>query len=92
MNIQKIIKEETINYLREEDYFDTTLPDNVKELSNRYVGRGVVWYGDPHQMIVIHKDFVDGMFGNIYDHDKLQYVEDMIRHSDDYVEFECSYA
>ena len=39
MNIQKIIKEEVNNYLQEEDYFDTTLPDDVKKLSNRYVGK-----------------------------------------------------
>lgn len=92
MNIQTIINEEVVNYLQEEDYFDITLPDDIKKFSNRYFGRGVVWYGDPDQMIYIHKDFVDGMFGNIYNHDKLQYVEDIIRHSDEYVEFECSYA
>ena len=92
MNIRKLIKEEVINYLQEEDYFDTTLPDDIKKFSNQYFGRGVIWYGDADQMIYVHKDFVDGMWGNIYDPDKLKYVEDMIRHSDDYVEFECSYA
>jgi hypothetical protein len=61
-----------------EDYFDATLPDNIKRLSNRYIGRGVTWYGDPNQMIVIHKDYVDGMWGNIYDSDKLNYVVEFI--------------
>lgn len=92
MNIFEIIKEEILSYLKEEDYYNTTLPDDVKKHSNRYVGRGVVWYGDPAQMIVIHKDFVDGMWGNIYHPEKLKFVEDLIRNSEDYVEFECSYA
>ena len=32
------------------------------------------------------------MWGNEYDSQKLQYVEDLIRHSEEYVELECSYA
>jgi hypothetical protein len=75
-----------------EDYFDATLPDNIKRLSNRYVGRGVTWYGDPNQMIVIHKDYVDGMWGNIYDSDKFNYVVELIDGSEENVEFDCSYA
>lgn len=92
LSVENIVKEEVRNYLKEEDYYNTKIPDDVKKHSNKYVGRGVIWYGDPDQMIVIHKDFVDGMWGNIYDSEKLKFVEDMIRYSDDYVEFECSYA
>jgi len=88
--INKLLRE-SINRLVE-DYFDVTLPDNIKRLSNRYVGRGVTWYGDPNQMIVIHKDYVDGMWGNIYDMDKFNHVVEMIRDGEDNVEFECSYA
>jgi hypothetical protein len=75
-----------------EDFFDEKLPSNIKKLSKRYVGRGVTWYGDPNQMIVIHKDYVDGMWGNIYDMDKFNSVVEMIRDSEENVEFECSYA
>lgn len=75
-----------------EDFFDEKLPSNIKKLSKRYVGRGVTWYGDPNQMIVIHKDYVDGMWGNIYDMDKFNFVVEMIQDSEDNVEFECSYA
>ena len=93
MDIAKIIREETIGFIKEsEEYFTQTLPDNVKKHSNRYVGRGVIWYGDPDQMIVLHKDNIHGMWGNEYDSQKLQYVEDLIRHSEEYVELECSYA
>jgi hypothetical protein len=88
--INKLLRE-SINRLVE-DYFDVTLPDNIKRLSNRYVGRGVTWYGDPNQMIVIHKDYVDGMWGNIYDMGKFNHVVEMIQDSEDNVEFECSYA
>jgi hypothetical protein len=83
-----ISENKTIN----EDFFDEKLPSNIKKLSKRYIGRGVTWYGDPNQMIVIHKNYVDGMWGNIYDMDKFNYVVDMIRDSEENVEFECSYA
>lgn len=87
--IKRLLKEALV---REEDYYNTKLPDDVKRISHKYVGRGVTWYGDPDQMIVIHKDQVEGMWGNIYNPEKLQYVVDMINNSEDNVEFECSYG
>jgi hypothetical protein len=86
--IRKLLREG----LMVEDYFNTKLPNDVKKLSKRYIGRNVTWYGDPAQMIVIHKDYVDGMAGNIYYDDKFDYVVDMIKNSEDNVEFECSYG
>lgn len=91
-HINKIIKEEIHQMIREEEYFQEKLPDDIKRLSKKYEGRNVVWYGDPDQMIVVHKDNVYGMWGNIYDQSKLKYVKDMIRNSEDKIEFECSYA
>lgn len=77
-----------------EKYFQTKLPDDVKRLSNKYEGNRVIWYGDPDQMIVVHKDQVHGMYGNVYDSQKLQYVVDMIQNVENFdkVEFECSYG
>ncbi len=92
MRLRKIINEEIRNFVKEEEYFDTKLPDDVKKHSNRYVGRNVIWYGDPYQMIVVPAEDIHGMWGNIYDSEKLQFVVDLIRDSEDYVEFECSYA
>lgn len=91
-NIKKIIKEEIFNYLKEEEYFDIKLPEETKRHSNRYIGRNVIWFGNPEQMIVIHKDQVHGMWGNIYNHDKLEYIKNLILNSEDYVELECSYG
>lgn len=73
-------------------HFNTTIDLDVKKFSNEFVGRAVTWYGDPYQMIGIDKDYVDGMSGNIYDNDKLEFVKQMIDESEDNVEFECSYA
>jgi hypothetical protein len=39
----------------------------VKANSSRYEGRNVVWYGSIGNMIVLTRDEVDGMTGNIYD-------------------------
>jgi len=76
-----------------EQYFNTKLPDpDVKNYSKKWVGRGVTWFGDPEQMIVIDKDDVHGMWGNIYDNKKLKYVENLIDNSSENVEFECSYG
>jgi hypothetical protein len=75
-----------------EAYFNNTIDLDVKKLSNEFTGRAVTWYGDPYQMIGIDKDYVDGMFGNIYDNDKLESVKQLINNSEDNVEFECSYA
>lgn len=91
-NIKKVIREEIINYLKEEDYYDTKLPDDVKRNQNRYIGRGVTWYGSPEQMIVVHKDQVHGMWGNIYNPDKIEYVKNLILNSEENIEFECSYG
>lgn len=90
--ILNILKEEVENFIKEEEYFTAKLPDDVKKHSKKYVGRGVTWYGDPEQMIVVHKDNVHGMWGNIYNPEKLQYVQELIRNSPENVEFECSYA
>ena len=74
------------------EYYNPKLDSDVKKLRVRYKGRGVTWYGFPEQMIVIHKDYVDGMWGNIYNPDKIKYLVRMIRNSEDYIEIECSYA
>lgn len=93
ITLKNIIKSEISNFIFEnEEYFTQELPDDIKQQSHEYRGRGVIWYGDPHQMIVVSKDNIEGMWGNMYDSEKLQYVEDLIRNSDEYVELECSYA
>jgi hypothetical protein len=93
LELAGIISESSdVNKKINEDFFDEKLPSNIKKLSKRYIGRGVTWYGDPNQMIVIHKDYVDGMWGNIYDTDKFNSVVEMIQDSEENVEFECSYA
>lgn len=76
--------------------FRLELTPEEKNGKARYVGRNVTWYGYRGNMIVINKDDVYGMWGNVYDHDKLAKVVDMItdydaRHQDT-VEFECSYG
>lgn len=107
-SIRHIIREEIRRVFEYDDYeedeyeddeyevedapFTRKLPEDIKRMSNEYVGRGVTWYGDPEQMIVVYKDNVHGMFGNIYDPEKLQYVTDMIQNSPYNVEFECSYG
>ncbi len=75
-----------------EQHFTKTLPDEIKQRSNRYIGRGVTWYGDPGRMIVIDAENVYGMFGNIYDDNKFDSVVNMISKSYENVEFECSYG
>lgn len=91
INMYKKLKKLLRNKLLLE-FFDVKLDDEEKEFSNRYRGRMVDWYGYPSQMIVIHKNFVTGMWGNIYDNEKLKYVVDLLRNSEDNVEFQCSYG
>ena len=88
-HIKKLLRE---SLLKEEDYFTTKLPDDVKRLSSKYVGRNVTWYGSPEQMIVIDKDQVEGMWGNVYNPEKMEYLVDLIKYSDENVELECSYG
>lgn len=92
MILKKIINEELRNFVSEEDHFNAQLPDDVKKHAKRFIGRNVVWYGDPEQMILIPAEDVHGMWGNIYDSEKLQFVVDLIKDSPERVEFECSYA
>jgi len=87
-NIGKLLRAQLLS----EGYFNTTIDNDVKRLSARYVGRGVTWYGDKDQMVVLDKDDVYGMWGNIYDKDKLEFVTDLIRNHETNVEFECSYG
>jgi hypothetical protein len=72
--------------------FNEKLSDDVKHGTVSYIGRKVIWYGNPSQMIAIHKDYVDSRDDNIYDNDKLNSLTNMIINSDDKVELECSYA
>jgi len=92
MTLKNIINEEIRNFVTEEEFFDPTLPDDIKRLSKKFVGKNVIWYGDPDQMIVIPAEDVHGMSGNIYDYEKLQFVVDLILESPELVEFECSYG
>jgi hypothetical protein len=82
--------------LDEEQYFNATIPDDDKRHASRYFGDNVVWYGDPEQMIVVHRDDVDGMFGNEYNQDKMDFIVNLIGNPDDReenrVELECSYG
>lgn len=102
MNIKKQLREGLNEYGYDEEgyddeydgeeYFQTTIDPQSKKLSNRYRGRGVMWYGIPGQMAVIHKSNIHGMWGNIYDNKKLKYMENLILRHEDYVEIECSYG
>jgi len=92
MKLSEIINEEILNLVSEGDYFDEKLPNEVKKGLKNYVGRKVIWYGDPVKMIVVPKNNIHGMYGNVYDYDKLESVKEMIINADDYVEFECSYG
>jgi hypothetical protein len=75
-----------------EAYFSAVLPDEDKMRKAVYHGRYVTWYGFPEQMIVIHKDQVEGMWGNIYNDEKMEYLTNMIIDHPDKVELECSYG
>jgi hypothetical protein len=88
--LKKLLRERLV--IHEEDYFNPTLPDDIKDHSHKYEGRSVTWYGDPDQMIVIHKDNVHGMWGNVYDPEKMDFLVDMIINHEDKVELECSYG
>jgi hypothetical protein len=91
---QRLIESVKNGYLTilEGEYFDNKLSEDDKKHTATYVGRGVTWFGHPGSMVVIHKDYVDGMFGNIYDSDKLSSLTDMIKYSEDNIELECSYG
>ena len=57
------------------------------------MGSQVTWYGDKDQMVVLPTSQVHGMWGNIYDNDKLKFVTELINTTDNMnVEFECSYG
>jgi len=75
-----------------EQYFTPTISNEIKGWSHKYEGRNVVWYGDPDQMIVIHKDQIEGMFGNIYDPAKMRYIVKLISDYPEKIELECSYG
>jgi hypothetical protein len=84
--------EDEYYYGDEEQYFKPKLDADVKANSSRYEGRNVVWYGSIGNMIVLTRDEVDGMTGNIYDEEKLAYLTKLIRDYPEKVELECSYA
>jgi hypothetical protein len=75
-----------------EQYYTTTISDDIKRQSHKYEGRSIVWYGDPDQMIVVRKDQVEGMWGNIYDPDKQRYLAKLLRDHPEKIEIECSYG
>lgn len=80
------------NILKEEEYFRHKLSDKEKRGTKSYGTGGVIWYGTPGRMVVVDVDRVYSREDNIFDSDKLEYVRDLIRSSDEPVEFLCSYG
>ena len=78
--------------LSEEEYFTAQLSDEQKRGTKSYRTGGVIWYGTPGRMVVVDVDRVYSREDNIFDSDKLEYVRDMIRDSNEPVEFLCSYG
>lgn len=75
-----------------DEHFDTTIDDDIKEHSNRYIGRGVTWYGSPDQMISVNKNYIDFTPENMFDDEKIEFLRDLIINHDENVEIECSYG
>jgi hypothetical protein len=90
--IRKTIRSLIKEFYEGEEYYSPKLPENIKKHSHKFVGRQVTWYGDPEQMIVIHKSKVHGMWGNIYVPEKQEYLVNLINNSEENVEIECSYG
>lgn len=84
------------NYILErydsEEYFTPKLSKEDKRGLVKYTGRMVDWYGSPEQMIVISVDDVHGMWGNIYNKDKFDYLVNLMREYPENIELECSYG
>jgi len=74
------------------EQFTPRLSKDLKRGSARYEGDNVIWYGTPGKMIVIHKDQVRGMWGNIYDMEKMNDLVELINNSEEKVELGCSYG
>jgi hypothetical protein len=89
-NIKGVLKDELRKNLLE--YYNTTIPKEDAARSAKYVGTNVVWYGNKGNMVVLHKSQVHGMWGNIYNHEKMNYLSDLIQNHDEKVELECSYG
>lgn len=75
-----------------ENYFNDKISDRIKKFSKKYVGKNVTWYGDPEQMVVLNPEQVYGMYGNVYDSDKLENLVNQIKNADENIELECSYG
>lgn len=90
----KIFKltESQIKHIINEEYWDATISDEEKQLSKKYEGMNVIWYGNPDQMIVVTKDQVEGMWGNIYDEEKFNELKELILNHEDKIELSCPYA
>lgn len=84
------------NEYSEDKYYSHKLPTKIKNGLVKYSTRGIDWYGDPDQMIVVSSDSVDGMYGNTYNHDKLKSITNMIKTTRDgsvpNMEISCGYA
>ena len=75
-----------------QEYFNAKLSDDVKRTSKAFHGRNVIWYGTPGRMVYLTKDEVEGMWGNIYNNNKLESLKNLIINYPDNVEIECSYG
>lgn len=74
------------------EYYTAKLSNEIKKMSNKFNGKGVIWYGDPDRMIVLYKDQIHSMDCNVYDPDKMKSLVKLIRDHEDKIEIECSYG
>ena len=65
---------ESFSDYTQDDYYALTVPEHIKNYSLEWTGKQVTWYGDKEQMIVIHRDDVNGMWGNVYEPNKMDFI------------------
>lgn len=73
------------------DYYDKELKDSDKTGRKPWSIKNVTWYGDLERMAIVYKDRLYGMWGNIYDPNKIREVKNQISSGVE-VEFMCSYG
>lgn len=93
MRFKKFFNE---NFLREYDEFVQKLSDDDKLGLIKYSSNKINWYGDPDEMILIHKDDVFYRTDNIFYGDKLKQLKQLIKSSggipSERVDIVCSYG
>lgn len=94
MDYKDIINDEINKFINEYDdtIFKSKISKQTKKMASEFIGRNITWFGTKGKSAIIPISDFDGMWGNIYNEEKIERLVNKIQSMDENIELEASYC